>query len=506
MATFRYIPVGPNNDRDPQSLFSAILTLSVDDYAMPDVNLSWTNLDSSYGTDVIAYYVYRRLNYGQAWTALQTSGTGVTYDDSTVSAGTLYYYQVKAVCRLPGGGTQEVWSNVVSCTPYVAGLTSVYVYSGEGSYLAVHTIDSSTYELNQPAVGSYYDNNTGFSSTRLAQRIDFLTSGSFLCSSGTENYADWFTFGSDFSRKAEVVNNFRTWVPQMVVSGGTEYWIAINASGGQYKLTMDVDELGMTITETSNNGYAVGGTYNRAPHCVVTAADGETFIVDYLDFVRRMDAFPSFATAWTTVKQLDASYNYVDLQGSGCDLGDYIAFTHDSANIGAPYQGMWLWIVKKSDGSITTLDLNEVSNTPDAFFVAWELTKKGDYLYLTCEDGATNELNTDHTLFIIIDVSDPTSPTITKRFTEETSGQTAIQNCLIKGNYMYFVMRRNYNGTRFTQWRVYDITTPSSPSALATQTYPWPAAHTAGEAVSIVCGSADMQNTEGYNIGKITLA
>src|SRR5439155_6202574 len=75
------------------------------------VSLSWTD-GSNGGCAITAHAVYRSTTSGGE-TLLTNSGSGTTYTDSAVTAGTTYFYTVAATNSIGTGGQ----SNEATATP-----------------------------------------------------------------------------------------------------------------------------------------------------------------------------------------------------------------------------------------------------------------------------------------------------------------------------------------------------------------------------------------------------
>lgn len=93
------------------------------------VNLSWTNVDSAAN-----YNVYRSTTAGGTYTKIATGVTGTTYNDTSVTNGTTYYYVVTAV---DSSGTESANSNEASATPKADQKLKVVLEVGEKLQLSV---------------------------------------------------------------------------------------------------------------------------------------------------------------------------------------------------------------------------------------------------------------------------------------------------------------------------------------------------------------------------------
>jgi len=83
------------------------------------VSLSWTavtkNTTESNISDLSGYEIYRSLSSGGTYTQINTSDvTGVTYTDTGLTAGTIYYYKITAGDT---NGNESDYSSAVSATP-----------------------------------------------------------------------------------------------------------------------------------------------------------------------------------------------------------------------------------------------------------------------------------------------------------------------------------------------------------------------------------------------------
>lgn len=82
------------------------------------VDLSWTNtLDA----DFASVKIYRSTTSGTLGTAVATALTGTTYSDTSVTAGTIYYYTVRSVDK---GSNESTNTAQVSATPTAATTTT----------------------------------------------------------------------------------------------------------------------------------------------------------------------------------------------------------------------------------------------------------------------------------------------------------------------------------------------------------------------------------------------
>lgn len=134
-----------------------------------EVALSWTA-----SVDATSYQVYRATTTGGSYTAVGSPVSTTSYDDTSVTNGTTYFYVVRA----SNGGGQSIDSAEVSATPQVAppsaptGLTATagdasaaLTWSsvfGASSYNVYRSSDASVgYELQESGVTSTSYNDTG---------------------------------------------------------------------------------------------------------------------------------------------------------------------------------------------------------------------------------------------------------------------------------------------------------------------------------------------------------
>lgn len=460
MATFRYIPVGPNNDRDHQSLFSAVLTLTVDNEVMPDVNLSWTDLDTAYLTDVMAFYVYRRENYGQAWTLLGSTA-GMTYDDSSVVVDTLYYYQVKAVCRLPGGGTQEVWSNVVNATPFAQGLTEIFFAISEGGYFAKLALSVGTDNLTTT---DYYYNAT-YVTNRNVSNIHFnIPQTHAIITADAPNMTQRVIDYSDMSYQnalhtGTVINGYA------VRDVTTNSYTHTDNNPVPYKYDMLSDDSGIDAgTSGPNASDLMGGGQGVGMHAIDT--DGNMWIFCRSGIVRTCDMYPSIGGSWTTVKDVGAHTYF----GGGGPMALY-ADTHFmcacyNKNDGSS-RGMFLYVGKMDGtGTPTEIDLNETPNTQNAEHEPMRIRTKGNYAYVACISGQATDAGpgTRYPLRII-DMTDPDAPTEETRPSISETGKQTPNSIVISDTKLYLCYSRLVDSgvkTYDARLAIFDISDPTA--------------------------------------------
>jgi fibronectin type 3 domain-containing protein len=214
------------------------------------VALSWTAPTSSGGSAITGYAIYRKTSSG-AETLLATAGTGTTYTDTAVSAGSTYFYDVAAVNGSgPGAKSAEMSAAVPAATITVPGApTGLTASTSVGSVVLSWKAPSSTGGSAITSYNVYRGTATG-AETLKASGVTTTSYTDTTVTGGTKYFYEVTAVNAkgESARSSEL-----SATPPVVTAPGAP--VGVTATGG-------TGSVSLSWGAPSNNGGAAIGSYD----------------------------------------------------------------------------------------------------------------------------------------------------------------------------------------------------------------------------------------------------
>ncbi len=238
------------------------------------IKLTWTGSNGATG-----YLIQQSLNGSTGWTQVgsTSSGSTTTFQQTGLSAGTIYYYRVLATATGAAGTIDSAYSNVASATTSGTAATPDGLWGN--SYVPSENYYSyGSYELGVKFTASVAGEVTGVRFYKQTWMDGYLHVGHLWSSSGTVLATATFTNESAYGWQQV---NFSS---PVAIQANTVYIASFSTGGGYFGITSPFFTSGGVFSgplqALSNSVVGGDGVYNRAGYFPDVDGNGMNFWAD----------------------------------------------------------------------------------------------------------------------------------------------------------------------------------------------------------------------------------